>query len=103
MKFNRIDGTQTLKVRAGFWGEDGPLIFNTVNCFSHSVMSDSLRPCGLQPARLSCPWNSPGENTEVDSPTLLLGIFSTQGSNLGLLHRRQILYCLSHQGVPLTW
>ena len=23
---------------------------------------------------------------------------STQGSNLGLLHCRQILYCLSHQG-----
>ena len=26
------------------------------------------------------------------------GIFFTQGSNLGLLHWRQILYCLSHQG-----
>ena len=28
------------------------------------------------------------------------GIFSTQGSNLGLLHCRQILYHLSHQGSP---
>ena len=26
------------------------------------------------------------------------GIFPTQGSNPGLLHCRQILYCLSHQG-----
>ena len=26
------------------------------------------------------------------------GIFPTQGSNLGLLHCRQILYHLSHQG-----
>ena len=26
------------------------------------------------------------------------GIFSTQGLNLGLLHCRQILYQLSHQG-----
>ena len=26
------------------------------------------------------------------------GIFPTQGSNSGLLHHRQILYCLSHQG-----
>ena len=25
-------------------------------CVSHSVMSDSLRPHGLQPARLLCPW-----------------------------------------------
>ena len=28
-------------------------------------------------------------------------IFSTQGSNSGLLHCRQILYCLSHQGSPM--
>ena len=26
---------------------------------SLSVMSDSLRPCGLQPTRLLCPWDSP--------------------------------------------
>ena len=32
---------------------------------------------------------------------LLQGIFLTQGSNLGLLHCRQILYCLSSQGNPL--
>ena len=30
-----------------------------------SVMSDSLRPRGLQPARLLCPWDSPGKNTGV--------------------------------------
>jgi len=29
------------------------------------------------------------------------GIFQTQGSNLGLPHCRQILYCLSHQGSGL--
>ena len=34
----------------------------------------------------------------MDSRSLLQGIFPTQGSNLGLLHRRQILYPLSHQG-----
>ena len=33
-------------------------------------------------------------------PFLLQGIFPTQGSNLGLLHCRQILYFLSHQGSP---
>ena len=26
------------------------------------------------------------------------GIFTNQGSNLGLLYYRQILYCLSYQG-----
>ena len=30
---------------------------------SHSVVSNSLWPHGLQPARFLCPWNSPGKNT----------------------------------------
>ena len=65
---------------------------------SHSVMSDSLQPHGLPPARLLCPWNSPGKNTEVGSLSLLQGIFPTQGWNSGLLNYRRILYHLSPQG-----
>ena len=63
---------------------------------SHSVMSDSEMPCP-QPARLFCPWSSPGKNTGGDSHSLLQRIFLTQGSNWGLLHCRQIIYHLSHQ------
>ena len=33
--------------------------------FSRSVVSNSLRPHGLQPARLFCPWDSPGKSTGV--------------------------------------
>ena len=36
----------------------------------------------------------------LDFHSLLQGIFTTQGLNLGLLYCRQILYCLSHQGSP---
>ena len=32
--------------------------------------------------------------------SVLQGIFLIQGSNPGLSHCRQILYCLSHQGNP---
>ena len=39
------------------------------------------------------------KNTAVGSCSLLQGIFPTQGLNPGLLHYRQILYCLSHQGM----
>ena len=60
---------------------------------SHSVMSDSLQPHGLY-----SPWNFPDQNTGVGSPSLLQGIFPTQGSNWGLLHCRWILYQLSYQG-----
>ena len=49
---------------------------------------------------LYSPWNSPGQNTGVGSLSLLQGIFSTQRSNLCLLHCRQILYQLSHKGSP---
>ena len=62
-------------------------------------MSDSLQPQGLKPARLLCPWNFPGKNTEVGCYSLLQGNFLTQGLNPGLLHCRQILYCLSRQGI----
>ena len=64
---------------------------------SHSVMSDTLQPHGLY-----SPWNSPGQNTGVDSLSLLQGIFPIQGSNPGLTHCRQILYQLSHKGSPRT-
>ena len=38
------------------------------------------------------PWTSPAQNTGVGGLPLLQGIFPTQGSKQGLLHRRQILY-----------
>ena len=54
------------------------------------------------PRRFLCLWNSPGKNSGVDCHSLLQGIFPTQGSNPGVLHCRQILYCLNHQGSPLN-
>ena len=62
---------------------------------SRSVVSDSLRPHGLYSS-----WNSLGQNIGVGSPSLLQGIFPTQGSNPGLPHCRRILYHLSHKGSP---
>ena len=67
-------------------------------CSVASIMSDSLQPYGLQPARLLCAWGSLGKNTRVGSHALLQGIFLTQEMNWGLLHCRQILYQLSYQG-----
>ena len=51
-----------------------------------SVISDSSRPRGLQPARLLCPWNFSGKNTfpisgdlhdSLASPALAGGFFNT--------------------------
>ena len=56
---------------------------------------------------MDCSWPSssvhgasPDKNTGMSCHTLLQGIFPTQRSNPGLLHCRQILYHLSHQGNP---
>ena len=47
---------------------------------------------------MESPWNSPGQNTRVNSLSLLQEIFPTQGSNPGLPLCRQIFYQLSHKG-----
>ena len=59
-------------------------------------MSDFRAP----PHRLYSPGNSPGQNTRVGNRSLLQGIFPIQESNPGLPHCRQILYQLSHKGIP---
>ena len=68
--------------------------------FPVSVLSDSLRPYGLQPARLFRPWDTPGKSTGVDCHALLQGIFPTQGPNSGLPCCRWNFYHPSHQGSP---
>ena len=60
-------------------------------CYVTSVMSNSLGPFGLWPARLFCLWDSPGKNTRVSCHALLQEIFLTQGSNPCRLCCRRIL------------
>ena len=98
------------------WSEEQDcLAFSLVTLYlsvNHSVLSDSLRTHGLQPARLLCPWGFSRQEYWNGLPchALLQGIFPTQRLNPGLPHCRQILYRLSHQGGPtahlkiiLTW
>jgi len=63
--------------------------------WSRSVVSDSLRPHGHQ-APLSMGFSRQEYWSELPFPSP--GNFQTQGSNSGLPHCRQTLYCLSHQG-----
>ena len=55
----------------------------TLEC---SDVSNSLRPHGLWPTRLLCPWDFPGKNPGAGCHVLLLGICPTQGSNSRLFH-----------------
>ena len=79
----------------------------------HFASSDKLLLCAVclllscpplcDPMDCSLPASSvhgdfPDKNIAVGCHFLLPGIFPTQGSNLGLLHCRQILYQQSHWG-----
>ena len=72
--------------------------------FSYLIGSEKVKvkvvrscPTLCDPHGLNSPWNSPGQNTEVGSLSLLQGIFPTHGLNAGLPHCRRILYQLSYQ------
>ena len=67
--------------------QSGPTLCEPMNC---SLPGSSIHG------------DSPGKNIGVGCHSLLQGIFPTQGWNPGLLHCRQILYHLSHQGSPLN-
>ena len=59
-------------------------------------------PTDCNPLGFSVQKDSPGKDTGVGCHSLLLEIFPTQESNLGLPHCRQIVYHLSHQGSPIV-
>ena len=80
----------------GRWSSTLPLLV------SQSAVLGSVRPRGLRPARLLCPWDSPGKNPGVGCHRLLQGIFLIQGLNPGLLHCRQILYHWATGEAPLV-
>ena len=63
----------------------------------------TLRPSGLSPTRLLCPWDSPGKNTGVGCHALFQGIFPTQEWNphpLCLLHWQRGSLPLETPGKP---
>ena len=84
------------------WGESWSLDTHIHVC-SVTQPCLTLQSQGLQPARVLCPWNSPGKNTGGGCHALFQGIFSIQGLNLHLLHLlrcRRILLLSRHQGSP---
>ena len=64
-----------------------------------SLSRVSLRPRGLEPTRLLCPWDFPGEDTGGDC-RLLQGTFPTQGLNPSLLRCRWVLYYRASREAP---
>ena len=65
-------------------------------------LRDWAQTRGLQPARLLCPWDSPGKDTGLGCHFLLQGIFLIQGSCVSCIGR-QILYHWAISEVKWKW
>ena len=69
-------------------GKQARHICMCVGVCAHAKLFQScptLQPCGLQPARLLCAWDSSDKNAGVGYHALLQGIFLTKALNSGLL------------------
>ena len=75
-----------------------------LSCCNRCLVTKScltlLQLHGLKPARLLCPWASPGKNTGVGCHFLSQEIFLTEGSNPCVWHWQVDSLPLSHQGSP---
>ena len=82
-----------------FFTAESPLISL---CVCVKVVQSCLTLCDPMDSNLpgSFIHNCPGQNTRVCSYFLFMGVFPTQGSNPGLLHRGLIFYHLTLQGSP---
>ena len=76
------------------------LLYPAVLCLVTQSCLTLCGPMDCSPPGSTIHRDSPGKNPGVGCHALLKGIFSTQGSNPGLPHCRQILNCLSHQRSP---
>ena len=119
--FLALDLAVPRRALAPAWGQGPPRPVWSPSCVSgnlrfqnthlhelHGVI-DSWAWSGSVLLPQSCPTlcdprdcNPPGSSVygSLQARILKWGIFPTQGSNLGLLHCRQILYHLSYQGSP---
>ena len=78
--------------------------FTSIHFFTSSHLQKKVKAlvaqlCPTLSSPMDC--SPPGKNTGVGIHSLLQGMFQTQGSKVGSLHCRQILFCLSHQKSPL--
>ena len=88
-------GSGAVDIDLGTWVAEDLICLVVQSCLS------LCNPMDCSPPGSSVHVDSLGKNTGVGCHALLQGIFPTQGSNMGVLHGRQILYHLSHRGRPL--
>ena len=70
---------------------------------SHSVVSDSSWPHGLQPTRLLCPWDSPGKSTGVGCQCLRFMVKSPEVILRQKSNIKPRIKSMQHNTLPIPW
>ena len=81
---------------------------DSISNIIHSVVPDSLRPHGLQPTKLHCPWDFPGKDTGVGCHFLLQDRWIDRYSFLGNKVKMQmtiwkVKLAYSRTSINLSW
>ena len=85
--------------QASWWEQALRLVQGDTDTSILILCAHSPQSClPLQPARLLCPWDSPGKNTGVERHFLLQGTFPTQRWITRFLHWQADSLPLSHLG-----
>ena len=88
------DRTRVSCLADGFFIPEPPGTQHCMLCVVAQSCPAFCDPVDCSPPGSSVHGNSPGKNTGVGCHALLQGIFSTQGSNPGLLHCRWIFFTI---------
>ena len=91
----RMERTLFPKKKAWKGVAQGPEAYLTLIAVCYCWVTKScltLRPQGLQPSRLLCPWDFPGKNAGVGCHFLLYGIFPLRDQILVTCIGRRIFY-----------
>ena len=105
VKFQNIRGESLSALRAKDLKWSGMLLAkNLIQIMEVKVLAAQSCPTPCDPTDYSPPGSSVPGSLQARilelGHSLLQGIFPSQGLNPGLLHSRQILYRLGHQGSP---
>ena len=112
LKWTKTEYPKYIMAKKHFFSlKDSKTYYETCVCvLSWSVLSDSLRPHGLQPSprktdRLLCPWDYPGENTGVGCHFLFQGIKPRDWTRIscGSCIGRWILYQWTTWEAHMLW
>ena len=83
-----VDGLRNWYRSAAFDTKRFTIMSHETECPECTGLPNYLRPHGLSPSRLLCPWNSPGKNNVVGSHSLIQEILPQEQTSISHIESR---------------